>query len=79
MHTCSNDTSLAQMEPGKPARIIGIGGGHGIRQKLNLRGISEGSIVRVISTNGPITIEVDRNTVSIGRGMAQKIRVAMVQ
>jgi len=70
-----NDTNLLQMKPNEPARIVCIGGGHGIRQKLNLRGISEGSIVRVISNNGPITIEVDRNVLSIGRGMAQKIRV----
>ena len=70
-----NDTNLSQMKTGEPARIVDIGGGHGIRQKLNLRGISEGSIVRVISINGPVTIEVDRNILSIGRGMAQKIRV----
>jgi ferrous iron transport protein A len=70
-----NDTNLSQMKPGEPVRIVDIGGGHGIRQKLNLRGISEGSIVRVISINGPVTIEVDRNVLSIGRGMAQKIRV----
>jgi len=67
------------MRPGIPARIMEIGGGHGIRQKLNLRGISEGSVVRVISnSSGPVTIEVDRNTVSIGRGMARKIRVVTV-
>lgn len=78
MHISSNGTSLAQMKPGKPARIVGIGGGHGIRQKLNLRGIHEGSVVRVISTKGPVTIEVGRNVISIGRGMAQKIRVVMV-
>jgi ferrous iron transport protein A len=70
-----NDTNLSQMKTGEPVRIVDIGGGHGIRQKLNLRGIFEGSIVRVISTNGPVTIEVDRNVLSIGRGMAQKIRV----
>ncbi len=78
MHIHPNNMNLAQMEPGKPARIIGIGGGHGIRQKLNLRGVSEGSIVRVISNIGPVTIEVDRNTISIGRGMARKIQVAVV-
>jgi len=75
----SGDTNLTQMKPGIPARIMEIGGGHGIRQKLNLRGISEGSIVRVISnSSGPVTIEVDRNTISIGRGMARKIQVSMV-
>ena len=75
----SSDTNLSQIKPGIPARIIGIGGGHGVRQKLNLMGISEGSVVRVISnSSGPVTIEVDRNTVSIGRGMARKIRVVTV-
>jgi len=74
----SDDMNMSRLAPGQPARIVEIGGGHGIRQKLNLRGISEGSLIRVISNTGPITIEVDRIVVSIGRGMAQKIRVAMV-
>ena len=74
----SDDMNMSRLAPGQPARIVKIDGGHGIRQKLNLRGISEGSLIRVISNTGPITIEVDRNVVSIGRGMAQKIRVAMV-
>lgn len=75
----SSDTNLSQIKPGIPARIMEIGGGHGVRQKLNLMGISEGSVVRVIGGGrGPVTIEVDRNTVSIGRGMARKIRVVTV-
>ncbi len=78
MHIISNDMNLTQMAPGKPARIIGISGGHGIRQKLLLRGLSEGNLVRVISNTGPVTIEVDRNIVSIGRGVARKIQVAAV-
>lgn len=66
---------LTQLKPGEQARIIAVEGGHGLRQKLSLRGISEGSSVRVISCRGPITVEVDRNVVSIGRGMARKVRV----
>lgn len=73
----SNNINLAQVRPGESARIVEIGGGHGIRQKLQLRGLFEGGIVRVISTNGPVTVEVDRSIISIGRGMAQKIRVTM--
>jgi len=69
---------LTQLKPGEIARIIAVEGGHGLRQKLYLRGICEGNIIRVISCRGPITAEVDRNTVSIGRGMAQKIRVIVV-
>ncbi|MGP8322256.1 MAG: FeoA family protein [Methanosarcinaceae archaeon] len=73
-----NDTNLLQIKPHEPVRIVDIDGGHGIRQKLNLRGVCEGSILHVISSNGPVTIEVDRNILSIGRGMAQKIRVTRV-
>ncbi len=75
----SSDTNLSQLKPDIPARIMAIGGGHGVRQKLNLMGISEGSVVRVICNgHGPVTIEVDRNTISIGRGMARKIQVSVV-
>lgn len=66
---------LTQIKPGELVRLIAVEGGYGLRQRLSLRGISEGNILRVVSNQGPITVEVDRNTVSIGRGMAQKIRV----
>lgn len=69
---------LTQLKPGELAKIIVIDGGCHHRQKLSLRGIAEGSILRVISNIGPVTVEVDRNTVSIGRGMAHKIRVMRV-
>jgi ferrous iron transport protein A len=85
---------LTELKPGDNAKIIAIDAGHHywhhkhhqhyhfhqhhFRQKLSLRGITEVSIVRVISNIGPVTVEVDRNVVSIGRGMAHKIRVMKV-
>jgi len=66
---------LTQIRSGGKARIVAIGGGRGLRQKLFLRGLFEGKVVRVISNYGPMTIEVDRNIVAIGHGMAQKIEV----
>ena len=69
---------LNQLKPGDLAKITAIEGGRGLRQKLSLRGISEGSFLRVISNQGPVTIEVDRNTICVGRGMARKIRVMRV-
>ena len=69
---------LTQLRSNELAKIVAIEGGYGLRQKLALRGISEGSFVRVISCNGPITIEVNRNIVTIGRGMANRIRVMKV-
>jgi len=69
---------LNQLEPGEKGRVISIHGGRGFRQKLAFKGITEGRIVRIVSSRGPITLEVDRNTVSIGRGMANKIRVSRI-
>jgi len=71
----SNVLTLSQLRPGELGRVMAVEGGRGIRQKLFLRGLFEGSVVRMISCYGPVTVEVDRNTVSIGRGMAQKIIV----
>ena len=66
---------LGQLGIGEMARIVAIGGGRGLRQKLFLRGLLEGKTVRVISNYGPVTVDVDRSVVAIGRGMAQKILV----
>ncbi|ADI74142.1 FeoA family protein [Methanohalobium evestigatum Z-7303] len=70
--------NLSQVKSGETVRIVDIGGGYGIRNKLRLRGIDEGRTVRVLSTRCPVTIEVGRNTISIGCGMAQKVRVSRV-
>ncbi len=67
--------SLTELRPGEWARIVAVEGGRGLRQKLLLRGLFEGSIVRVVSSQGPVTVEVNRNVVSIGRGMARRISV----
>jgi ferrous iron transport protein A len=67
---------LAQLRAGETARIIAVEGGRGLRQKLFLRGLSEGKVVRVVSNHGPVVVEVDRSVVAIGRGMAHKIIVA---
>jgi len=66
---------LSQVGIGEMARIVAIEGGEGLRQKLYLRGLFEGKVVRVVSNYGPMTVEVDRSVVAIGRGMAQKIIV----
>ena len=69
---------LTELKPNELARVVAIEGGHGLKHKLALRGIVEGAFVRLISSHGPITIEVDRNVVCIGRGIARRIRVERV-
>ena len=71
-------TMLDQLKPDELARIVAIDEEHGLRQKLFSRGITKGSLVRVISSYGLITFEIGRKTFAIGRGMAQKIRVIKV-
>ncbi|MCK4648544.1 ferrous iron transport protein A [bacterium] len=70
------ETILINLRPGEWARVLAIGGGRGIRQKLSLRGVQEGSKIRMISSYpGPVIIEINRNMVALGRGMAGKIMV----
>jgi len=67
---------LTNLKSEDQARIVAIEGGRGIRQQLLLRGISEGSIIRVVSSNGgPVVLELDGGMIAIGRGMAQKVIV----
>ncbi|MFP4655779.1 MAG: ferrous iron transport protein A [Methanohalobium sp.] len=76
--TVQDNMNLSQVRPGETVRIVDIGGGCGLKNKLRLRGIDEGRTVRVLSTRSPMTIEVGRNTISIGCGMAQKVKVSRV-
>jgi len=70
--------TLKQLEGAEKARVISITGGSKLRQKLALRGISEGTSLKVISSRGPITIKLNGNTVTVGRGMAKKIKVRKI-
>ncbi len=69
--------ALTNLKVGEQAKVKVIQGGWSMRQKLSLRGIVEGSSVRMVSAHyqGPVVVEVNRNSIAIGRGMAQKILV----
>ena len=80
---------LAHLKKGKTGRIIHIHGGHhggphgghgahGLRKRLNVLGIREGQIVKIVSKQplmGPLTISVCNSQMTLGRGMAHKIIV----
>ena len=71
-------SSLVHLNRGEMGRIIEINGGPGFRRRLNVLGIREGQIVRVISRQplrGPFTIAVGNCQMTLGRGMAHKIIV----
>jgi len=71
-----NPKFLYELQPGDWARIINIEGGQGFRQRLYLRGIKEGDVIRMISSiRGPVVVEANRSIIALGRGMARKIRI----
>ncbi len=72
--------TLSEGLEGQSLRITAIEGGQGLRQNLMLRGISEGSTLRVVSNgNGPVVLELNGSTIALGRGMAAKVRVSAVR
>ncbi len=71
--------SLADLKPGEKCTVTRILGGYGLRQKLALRGVKEGSQLRVVSSSpGPVVVEVNGRQVALGRGVAQKVLVESV-
>lgn len=68
--------TLTQLGIGETATIVAIEGGRNLRQKLLLRGLFEGMVVRLVSNpdSGPVVVEVERSIVAIGRGMVKKFK-----
>ena len=68
-------TALSRHKHGK---IVQIMGGMGLQRKLRVMGIREGQKISIVSRQpfrGPLTISINGNHLTIGRGMAFKILV----
>ncbi len=73
--------TLNQVDRNKPVEVTGFLGGHGVKQKLNALGIRKGKDLTKLNDSfigGPVTVEVDNAKIAIGRGMADKILVKVV-
>jgi len=75
--------SLIEAPLDKPLRIVQFLGGHGMRRKLMSLGIHVGDIIEVDSRSlfgGPVLIRslTNNTTVAIGRGIARKILVTLI-
>lgn len=67
---------LIDLDSDDCVRVMAVEGGRCMRQQLALHGIAEGCMLKIISrSSGPVVVEVNRNTLALGRGMARKIRV----
>jgi len=69
---------LNELTSGTFARIVKIENELWLRKKLELKGIIEGSFIRVISCYGTIIFEIDKKIFALGYSIAEKIRVIEV-
>ena len=79
-----NDKSVPLSALGRHAevRITNITGGFRFQQRLQSMGIHDGQIIKIKSKQpfrGPLTIEVCGSQMTIGRGMANKIQVELIE
>ncbi len=78
-----NIISLADLSDGKRGNVFSFKGGNKLRKKLDSLGIRKGKQVKKISDmvlKGPITIQIENSSrVAIGRGMAEKIMVKVIE
>lgn len=69
---------LTMVTPGEDVRLITIQGGRGIRQRLADIGLTPGTVLQVVQSDGlgPLIVAFkDDARLALGRGMAHKIIV----
>ena len=72
------EKKLAEMKEGEKGKVLSIDGGQSLRRNLQNMGIREGKVLMIHArqpAGGPIVIKIDNMTLTLGRGMAQKILV----
>ena len=74
--------TLDLIKESQKVKVIDIYGGWGIRQRLGCLGIHPGDIITVRKSaimRGPILISIHGNQVALGRGIAKKILVEVIE
>ncbi len=65
--------------PRGKVQVLAITGGRGIRQKFSRLGIGEGvSLSNRANPTGPLIVEIAGKEVSLGRGIAERIKVTIL-
>lgn len=75
--------SLINAPPDKSLKIISFLGGHGVRRRLLALGFHKGDIIELDSRSilrGPVLVHdlTSDTSVALGRGIAQKIMVEII-
>lgn len=76
-----NTTLLVNLPMKTKAKIVSIHGGHHFNRKMCIMNIREGQIVEVVSKQplrGPLTIKIGNCKLTMGRGMAHRIKVEII-
>ena len=70
--------ALSEVTPGTMMKVLGIEGGKEVRRKLLGLGILPGVDVQILikRSTGPLLISVMGQQVCLGRGIAEKVKVA---
>lgn len=74
-------TTLESLPTGKTARVLSVAGGRGMMRKLEAMGVRAGKKVRKLGSQfmaGPVTVVLDGRQVAMGRGIARKIEVEVL-
>ncbi len=70
--------TLVSMCPGQTGVVVDVRGGHRTVERLAALGIRPGKRITKVSSmvlGGPVTVEVDRAHVAIGRRMADRVLI----
>ena len=73
---------MVQLKTGRRAQIKSVMGGAGFQRKLALLNLRAGKTIKKITQHpfgGPVVIEISNTRVTLGRGMANRIIVEMVE
>ena len=75
--------SLIDAPPDKPLRIVAFLGGHGVRRRLLALGFHKDDVIELDSRSilrGPVLVRdlTSDTSVALGRGIAQKIMVEVI-
>lgn len=72
--------SLTGLKQGDRAIVAYLEGGEGFKEKIRSVGVREGKTIQIIAKEpfgGPVVLKADNTQLSIGRGMASKIKVML--
>jgi ferrous iron transport protein A len=72
---------LTTLQKGDSAKILKLDGGRQFLTKLRSMGVRETKILKIVALHpfgGPVVIEIDGRDVTIGRGIAERILVKVL-